>query len=94
MNKYRKQLRQRWKATAAWVDARKLSERVMLFAFLSALLSAGSGLIAPAVPRACRQPAGSSPARIAPTWTLCPFARRQAKERATARTTTEDHQRA
>ena len=38
MNKYRKQLQQRWKATAAWVDARKLSERVMLFTFLSALL--------------------------------------------------------
>lgn len=38
MNKYTKQFPQRWKAIASWVDARKLSERVMLFGVLSALL--------------------------------------------------------
>lgn len=38
MNKYKKQFQQRWKAIASWVDARTLSERVMLFGVLSALL--------------------------------------------------------
>lgn len=38
MNNYKKQFQQRWKAIASWVDARTLSQRVMLFGALSALL--------------------------------------------------------
>jgi len=38
MKNYRKQFLQRWKSIASWIDARKLSERVMLFGVLAALL--------------------------------------------------------
>lgn len=38
MKKYKKAFLQRWKAIASWIDARKLSERVMLFSLLAALL--------------------------------------------------------
>jgi len=38
MKKYKKQFLQRWKAIASWIDARKLSERMMLFGVLAALL--------------------------------------------------------